>query len=269
MKLDEQKIIEFQKKILDWYQKHKRDLPWRNTTNPYYIHISEIMLQQTQVSRVIGYFNDFIKKYPKIQDLARASKSEILKSWQGLGYNNRVIRLQESSKKILQNYHGKYPQDQKELQKLPGVGSYTSGAILSFAFNITSKVVDTNIRRILIHELQLDETISQKELEEIAYYVTPQGKAREWNNALMDYGALEFTAKKSNIKPKSKQSKFVGSTRWVRSQIIKQLLEQQEIDIKKLETRFHEYNIKEILDKMQKDQLIQVENTNVYILENQ
>ncbi len=268
MDLDEQKITSFQTKILNFYKQQGRDLPWRNTSNPYYIHLSEIMLQQTQVSRVINYYQKFIKNFPDLKSLSKAPRYTLLSNWQGLGYNNRVIRLQESAKLILEKYDGKYPQDQKELQSLPGVGSYTSGAILSFAFNITSKVVDTNIRRILIHELNLDETTSIKELEEIAYQVTPSGKAKEWNNALMDYGALELTAKKAKIKPTTKQSKFIGSTRWVRSQIVKQLLEQHEINIKDLETRFHEYNIKEILEKMQKDQLIKIKNNKVYIFEN-
>lgn len=268
MNLDEQKITSFQTKILNFYKQQGRDLPWRNTSNPYYIHLSEIMLQQTQVSRVINYYQKFIKNFPDLQSLSNASRHILLANWQGLGYNNRIIRLQESAKLLLENYDGEYPQDQKELQNLPGIGSYTSGAILSFAFNITSKVVDTNIRRILIHELNLDENISIRDLEEIAYQVTPKNRAKEWNNALMDYGALELTAKKVNIRPITKQSKFIGSTRWVRSQIVKQLLEQHEISIKDLEIRFHNYTINDILEKMQKDQLIKIKNNKVYILEN-
>jgi A/G-specific adenine glycosylase len=278
--IDQKKVEEIQEKILDFYNSNKRDLPWRHTQNPYYIHLSEIMLQQTQVSRVIEYYNKFTSIYPTLESMAQAPKPELLSNWQGLGYNNRILRLQKTAQIIQKEYKREYPQIQKELEKLPGIGSYTSGAILSFAFNQESKVVDTNIRRILIHEFNLDEEIKQKELEEIAQIITPKGKAREWNNALMDYGALELSAKKTKIKSKGKQSKFIGSTRWVRSQILKQLLEQQEtqdgykngdeievsgINIEEVREKYVDYDLDSILEKMQKDDLIIIKENMIHI----
>ena len=265
MEVDSKKILEIQSKILSWYEINKRELPWRNTHNPYYIHLSEIMLQQTQVKRVIEYYNKFTMFYPSLEDMAQAPKSDLLSHWIGLGYNNRILRLQKSAQSILENYEGKYPKDQKELQKLPGVGIYTSGAILAFAFNIESIVVDTNIRRILIYEFNLDENISQKELEELAEKITPKEKAREWNNALMDYGSMEITAKKSKIKSKGKQSKFVGSTRWVRSNILKKLLNEKKLSIRDLSVEYETYDIDLILEKMQKDELIVIQGDQIVL----
>ncbi len=126
MRLNKSKILKFQNKILDYYKKNKRDLAWRKTRNPYYIHISEIMLAQTQVERVQKYYETFIRVYPKIEFLVKAKKSELLKLWQGLGYNSRVLRLQQAARVILNEYDGEYPKGKQLLEQLPGVGPYTA-----------------------------------------------------------------------------------------------------------------------------------------------
>ena len=183
------KII--QANILSWYNTHGRKLPRRETTDPYAIHISEVMLQQTQVDRVIPYFHQWMKDFPDYQTLAQASKSDLLTHWSGLGFNSRALRLQACAQEIVKTVGAntirlKLPKDRAELQKLPGIGPYTSAAIMAFARNLPVPVIDTNIRRVLIFLFKLPETITAKALESFAEKVIPKGKSREWHNALMD-----------------------------------------------------------------------------------
>ncbi len=254
--LSEKKIKEFQTKILKWYKVNKRDFPWRKTTDPYHILISEIMLQQTQAQRVVGYYEKFIKRFPKLVDLAKAKNPGVLKIWSGLGFNNRAIRLKEIAKTIAIDLNGKFPQEQDELLKLKGIGDYTSAAILAFAFNKRVAVVDTNIRRVLIHELHLNQNISPKRLSEIALSIIPKSKSRIWHNALMDYGALAATVKQTQIKSKSKQSPFKGSEREVRGKILKLLLEKRNVAKSDLTELIQHKNVYEIIEKMKEDGLL-------------
>ena len=254
--LTEKRINEFQTKILAWYRLNKRDFPWRKTTDPYAVLISEIMLQQTQAVRVVPYYEKFMKKFPTIEDLASAKNTEVLKIWSGLGFNNRAIRLKEIAKTIQNEYGSVFPKQIDQLLTLKGIGTYTAAAVLAFAFNKKAAVIDTNIRRVLIHELHLTENISQKHLSEIALSVIPKGKSRIWHNALMDYGALAATAKLTNIKSKSKQSKFKGSEREVRGKILKFLLEKKKVTKASLVEFFSHKNIEEIINKMKSDGLL-------------
>lgn len=260
-------IEKFHKKIWEWYKINKRELPWRETKNPYLIHVSEIMLQQTQVSRVRDYYKRFLEKAPDLKSLSNLDKKTLLELWQGLGYNNRALRLQKSAREIIDIYGGEYPQAQEELLKLSGIGSYTSSAILAFAFEKRVGVVDTNIRRILILEFNLHEDISDKELQEIAYVSCPQKNVKEWYNALMDYGALELTSRKTQIKSRTKQSKFVGSTRWVRSQILKQVLQKEILVKATIEKEFSQFNIdiQKVFDSLIKDELIEIKDNSIYL----
>lgn len=255
----------FQNKILTWYQNNKRDLPWRNTTNPYFIMVSEIMLQQTQVSRVIEKYNQFIARFPTLQDLASASKQELLELWIGLGFNSRALRLQETAKILVKNYGGNIPDDETELRKLPGIGPYTSRAILAFAFNKDVPAIDTNIRRILIHEFDLPENITEKELEMIAWENVPCGKSKDWHNALMDYGACMLTARNTGIAPKSKQSKFIGSSRQTRAAIVRDIV-QNGVQEKKILVKQHPHKeFEHILSQLVKEGILE-ENNNSYSL---
>ncbi|MEK6903373.1 MAG: Fe-S cluster assembly protein HesB [Nanoarchaeota archaeon] len=248
----------FQQKILTWYATHKRDLSWRQTTDPYRILISEIMLQQTQVDRVISKYLLFLETFPTVHDLARASRGDVLALWSGLGYNRRAIHLQDAAQHIVKDYEGIFPKNRDALLTLPGVGPYTANAILSFAFNLSYPCIDTNIRRILIHELHLSEAISMKELYKIAEKLIPKGRSRDWHNALMDYGSAVLTTKKTGIKPLTTQSKFLHSRRWYRGQIMKLLVQKKKINLDYLilALKKEKFFLEEILQEMEKERLI-------------
>jgi A/G-specific adenine glycosylase len=252
--------MSFQEEILTWYKENKRDLPWRKTTNPYEILVSEIMLQQTQVDRVIPKYLAWLEAFPTAQALANASKEDVLKLWMGLGYNSRALRLQQAAAIIAENG---FPDSEEELLKLPGIGPYTARAVLAFAFNKEVPVIDTNIRRILIHEFKLDEKISQKELEEIALQNVPKGKSCEWHNALMDYGSSVLTSHATGIKALTQQSKFEGSSRQTRASILKYVLDEKEVQESKLKELFPHEQFDTILAKMEKEELIKKENGNI------
>jgi len=243
-------ILTFQTKILKWYYNNKRSLPWRNTKNPYHILVSEIMLQQTQVDRVIPKYLRFLRKYPTLAKLSKASKRSLLASWQGLGYNHRVLRLRELAEQV-----GKHlPKTYDELVALSGIGPYTANAVLAFAHNRAVPVIDTNIRRVLMHSFKLN---GDKQLAAIAIACVPKGKSRIWHNALMDYGAMVLTAKKTGIESKTKQSRFTGSNRWVRGEIIRRLLKRK-ILISAIKKELNHANFDSIIQKMQKEHIITV-----------
>lgn len=262
MKPSTQEIKALQKKILSWYEKNKRDLPWRKTTEPYAILVSEIMLQQTQVDRVMPYYERFLKSFPTLKSLSSADKKVLLEHWSGLGYNSRALRLQQLAQ-ILTGKGKSIPSDKERLLELPGIGPYTANAVLAFSFNKDAPVMDTNIRRVLIHELGLREDISLDALEKIALKCIPSRKSREWHNALMDYGALIATAQKTGITSLSKQSQFEGSTRWARGEIVRRLIKGNAVDLKRLKADLKEeysFNrIEEIVRKMEREGVIQRE----------
>lgn len=226
MDLTDARIKAFQDKIFTFYEENGRDLPWRETTDPYRILVSEIMLQQTQVSRVVPKYEGWMERWPTPEDLAEADLQEVLSYWKGLGYNNRAKRLRNAAQMIVEEYDGQVPEDSEKLQELPGVGPYTAHAIMIFAHNADEVTVDANIRRILIHEFDLDEDVSDDELYDIADQLLPEGRSRQWHNALMDYGALEKTSRETGISPKTTQSSFEGSRRYYRSKILDALLEE-------------------------------------------
>ncbi|MHA1198322.1 MAG: Fe-S cluster assembly protein HesB [Candidatus Heimdallarchaeaceae archaeon] len=254
--ISSQEIYQFQEKIFAWWEKNRRDFPWRETEDPYKILVSEIMLQQTQASRVSEKFNEFIRKYPKPKSLAKAQKTELLSIWSGLGYNRRALWLQEAAQKLIELEE--FPKTPKELQKLKGIGKYSANSILIFAFNLDLATVDTNIRRILIAEGFADEDMTEKELFQIAEQILPKGKSRDWHNALMDYGAMHLTVSATGIRPNSKPSKFKGSNRERRGQILKYLLDNEKATIKELldEVKCSQDTLDAILLKMERDGLI-------------
>jgi len=198
------------------------------TNDPYKILVSELMLQQTQVSRVITYYNKWMKQWPTIDRLATASHRDVLQAWMGLGYNTRAIRFQQAAQIIIQKFQGDVIQAMKHYEAIPGVGQYTSQAVLIFATNADLITVDTNIRRIFIHEFNLPEIVSEKTIWELAQRCLPKGRSRNWHNALMDYGALHLTAHKTGIPPKTKQPRFEGSDRQLRAHIIRLLLQKDQ-----------------------------------------
>lgn len=222
----------FIKTIWTHYEKHGRDLPWRHNTTPYRVVVSEIMLQQTQATRVVKKFDSFMKKFPNWKSLADAPLGEVLKEWQGLGYNRRALNLHKLSRKVVSN-RMKLPGTHAELLELPGIGPNTAGSILAFAFNIPHSFIETNIRTVFIHFFfkKSHGKIHDKKLmpliEEALKNKKNSANPREWYYALMDYGSH---LKQHEINPSRKsahhvkQAKFKGSNRELRSHILKEIL---------------------------------------------
>ena len=179
--------------LLAWYSQYMRNLPWRNTRDPYAILISEVMLQQTQVSRVCIKFNTFLRDFPSIQSLAKTSRSAVIRAWQGLGYNIRAIRLHQAAQVLVSKYNSRVPNLPSELILLPGIGHYSAAASACLAFGEHMAVVDTNIKRVLGRVFFGLATASDRQINTTATNLVealPQGHASSWNQALMDLGAL-------------------------------------------------------------------------------
>lgn len=231
--LTSEQIRAFRNKIYHYFKKNQRDLPWRHTSNPYHIFISEVMLQQTQVDRVIPKYNHFIETYPDFNALASVSVYELLKSWQGLGYNRRALMLQKASQIIVTSYNGILPESESELEKLPGIGPNTAASICVFAFNKPVIFIETNIRTVFIHEFFTHhDNVIDIQLIPLIECTLDRKKPLRWYSALMDYGSY---LKKTNSNPgrkskyHAKQSPFQGSNRQIRGKIIRLLLEEQQL----------------------------------------
>lgn len=192
-----EKKKEFQDALLTWYEAEKRDLPWRRTDNPYYIWVSEIMLQQTRVDTVIPYYERFIEKFPTMQDLSDAPEEDILKMWEGLGYYSRVRNLQLGVREVVETYGGKVPDNRQDISTLRGVGPYTAGAILSIAFGIPEHAVDGNVMRVLSRILLIEEDIAaprnKKLFEQAVMELISEEDPSSFNQALMELGATICT----------------------------------------------------------------------------
>lgn len=224
----------FKKTIWNYYKTHGRhDLPWRKTKDPYKILVSEVMLQQTQVSRVTEKYKSFLKKFPTVEALAQAPLKEVLLEWQGLGYNRRAKYLKLCAEKVASDFNGTFPKDFKTLTTLPGIGPATAGDILAFAYNIPVPVIETNIRSVFIYFFpaspklrRTSPLISDKELLPLIEKTLDIKNPREWYWALFDYGAHLKQTRNPNTESKHyvKQSPFKGSNREKRSQILKLIL---------------------------------------------
>lgn len=223
----------FKKTIWDYYKKYGRKMPWRDDHSPYRVVVSEIMLQQTQAERVMKKFDSFLSKFPNCESLSSAKLSEVLKEWQGLGYNRRALNLH----KLAQQTKGSIPQTYEELLELPGIGPNTAGSILAFAFNIPHPFIETNIRTVFIHFFfkKSRAKIHDKKLIPLIEKTLDRKNPREWYYALMDYGAY---LKKLHPNPSRKskhhikQSKFKGSNRELRSHLLKEIIKKpQTLDL--------------------------------------
>src|SRR6266480_1919788 len=193
-----EQIARVHSKLLHWYITEKRDLPWRSTNDPYAILVSEIMLQQTQVDRVLPKYQQFLETFPTLADLAAASTAQVISSWVPLGYNMRAVRLQSIARQVIAEYGGCIPNTIEELLKLKGVGRYTAGAIACFAYKKQVATVDTNIYRVL-HRIFMglehpEPKLNNHQMLVLAEQVLPGGKAYNWNQALMDLGATICTS---------------------------------------------------------------------------
>jgi len=246
---------EFVKQTLLWYEKYGRDLPWRKTTDPYQILVSEMMLQQTQVSRVIPKYNTFLARFPTINSLAAASLGDVLEVWIGLGYNRRAKFLQQMAKVVVEKYDGALPQNYEQLLELPGLGPYTAGAVCAFAYNQPVIVIDANIKKIYNRVFGVEE----KEIVALVAATVPKDRARDFYNALMDISSRYYSDREALVSSQTrvqtgdastmsvypyadfckwyvggartipslkivKQSKFHESNRWYRGQILRLLI---------------------------------------------
>lgn len=195
----------FSTELLTWYRLIKRDLPWRMNRDPYRVWVSEIMLQQTRVDTVIPFYNHFMSKFPNVRALAEAPETEVLKCWEGLGYYSRARNLQAGAKEVVERYDGIVPNDKASVAGLRGVGPYTSGAIMSIAFNRPEPAVDGNVMRVLSRYFCLEEDIAKPAtrvgIEKLAASLIPDGAAGDFNQALMELGALVCTPKSPSCLP--------------------------------------------------------------------
>lgn len=226
-------IASFKKIVRTYYKVHSRTFPWRKTKNPYRILVSEVMLQQTQTGRVVSYYKTFLKQFPTIQILAQASLREVLSAWQGLGYNRRAKALRETAQIIVEKYNGTVPSTRKELERLPGIGPYIAGAILSFAYNKPAVFVETNIRTVFIHFFfKGKNNVKDSDILPFVDQTLDKNNPREWYQALMDYGVM---LKKNHLNPSRRsvhhtlQSTFEGSDRQIRGRILKMLINERKL----------------------------------------
>lgn len=263
------------KEVEAFYKKEGRShLPWRQLGSipegkrAYIILVSEVMLQQTQVERVLPFYKNFLKQFPTVQVLAKAPLSKVLKAWQGLGYNRRAKFLQLSAQAIVKNHAGRFPKTVSALQELPGIGPYTARAVAAFAYNSPEVFIETNIRTVFFHsgilkKTRIDSKISDKELLPLVAEALKKSKLepREFYAALMDYGSyLKKQGVKLNKQSKHyvKQSKFEGSARQLRGAILRELLKkpQTKVQLTKNLLRTAEEVSRE-LERLQKDELVQ------------
>jgi A/G-specific adenine glycosylase len=242
------KVEQIREGLLRWFRDVQRDLPWRRTRDPYAILVSEVMLQQTQVDRVLPYYARFLERFPTVQALAEAPVADVIKLWAGLGYNRRAVNLQRAAQVVVSEYGGQFPADPDELRKLPGLGAYTAGAVAAFAFERDVVFLDTNMRRVVTRLVFGVESVPEREVLAAAQELLPPGHGWEWNQALIEFGALQCTARKpacivcplsdqcaafpyiqgALAAPKARQrpaERFETSSRYYRGRIVERLRE--------------------------------------------
>src|SRR3989344_208822 len=229
---------QFQKMVYAHFKKAGRKFPWRSTRDPYKILVSEVMLQQTQVKRVLVFYAEFMRHFPTVHVLAKAPLADVLRAWQGLGYNRRARLLRDAAKLLVEQYGGKFPKNEQFLEGLPGIGPYTARAVMAFAFNKPVVFIETNIRTVFLHHFFKNRiTVSDSEILPYMVKMLDKKNPRKWYSALMDYGAslkkfgVRLNAKSAHY---TKQSKFEGSIRQLRGRILKMALEKGKVNIKKL-----------------------------------
>jgi len=257
--LHRDRIAVFRRKIFDFYDANRRSFPWRRTCDRYAVMVSEIMLQQTQADRVAEKYELWMERFPDTATLASSSLRDVLALWSGLGYNSRGQRLQSCARAVAERFGGVVPADPAELKTLPGIGDYTCRSIPVFADNLDVAAVDTNIRRIIIHEFALPEDTTRRQMQAAAEQLLPRGRSRDWHNALMDYGSLCLTSRTTGIRPLTRQSKFQGSKRWYRGKIMKELVASDQVFLEELDARYGDcsWNIREIVGDLVREGLVE------------
>jgi len=264
-------FMKFRNDIYEYYGKESRSFPWRSTSDPYRILISEIMLQQTQTFRVMGKYERFLEAFPDFSALAQADLASVLTFWQGLGYNRRALNLKKTAEIVMRDFGGRLPDSPEELTTLPGIGHATAGAILAFAFNHPVVFIETNIRRVFIHCFFQDrQDITDREILPLVEGTLDRNNPRQWYYALMDYGAmLAKSVPNPNRKSAhySKQTKFEDSDRQIRGMIVKMLVTESPVMEKKLiETLGKETSrVKHILAELVNEGFIVRDRTSIRI----
>ncbi len=264
-------ISDFQRLILEWGRDNRRDMPWRNTRDPYKILVSEVMLQQTQVSRVLPKYEEFLCEFPTPEALAAASQSNLLRTWQGLGYWNRALRLRDAARMIVNEFDSEFPRDPAKLMTLPGIGPYTAGALACFAFGSAEPFLDTNIRRVyLFFFFPGEDDVPDSRIMEIARRAVWTEDPREWGYALFDYGAIELRDRTINRRSRhySRQSAFEGSFRSFRTQALRYVLAQENTSLSRADLKDflaqrlaagdHPYTPQDVLDALINDGLLRL-----------
>jgi len=261
----------FQNFILSYFEHYGRhDLPWRQNFDPYRILVSEIMLQQTQVERVIPKFNDFLATFPTVEALAQASTAEVIRHWQGLGYNRRGLNLQRAAQKIVSDFGGWVPSQLEELLSLPGIGPYTSAAIQAFAFNQPSLVIETNIRAVMLyHFFHGAYNVNDLEILDLVKVTLYRENPRRWYGALMDYGTyLKQISPNPTRRAKQyvKQSAFKGSRRQLRGQILKAITDQpQSLSALGTKLEFPPDTISTVTNELIKEGFLRLKNDQLHL----
>ncbi|HVO28839.1 MAG TPA: A/G-specific adenine glycosylase [Candidatus Paceibacterota bacterium] len=230
---------QFRKTIYDHYRANRREMPWRRTRDPYRILVSEIMLQQTQAARVERFYGNFIRRFPDLGALSRARTPDVLRAWQGLGYNRRALALQRLAREVVRRYQGKLPRDRAALVALPGIGDYTAGAVRAFAWNEPEVFIETNIRRVFIHFFfPRRKKVTDAELRRYIERTLDGRNPREWYFALMDYGAMLGEAarqRRHSADPNRRSARYVrqaafsGSDREIRGKVLRTMLERKRV----------------------------------------
>lgn len=269
MRVSAKKLQNFKRDIRKYYKKNRRDLPWRRTTDPYLIVVSEVMLQQTQVSRVVQKFAEFTKTFPTFKSLARASKSDILKLWQGMGYNRRALYLKALAEAVEREHSGRLPDDPKLLIKLPSIGRATTGSIAAFVFNKPSVFVESNIRRVFIHFFFKNKRkVTDRDILTLVEKTLDKKRPKEWYWALMDYGTM-LAKKVPNPNRNSlhyiKQAPFEGSNRQIRGAILKLLLSKRVLSKKALSDSlsYKDEKLSAVLNDLVKEGFL-IKNSHMY-----
>jgi len=260
--LSVEQIRIFQNTVYDYFKVHGRDLPWRKTNDPYKILISEVMLQQTQVPRVMEKYGEFVRSFPDIHSLAHASLREILDVWQGLGYNRRALALKKTAQLLVTRFNGMVPSEIDSLASLPGIGKATACAICAFAFKQPTVFLETNIRTVFIHHFfNTGNGIRDAHILPLVAQTLDHEDSRLWYHALMDYGAsLKKRYGNPNIKSAlyQRQGRFEGSNRQIRGTILKALVRAERLSKRDLlgTARFTAEAVRRNLEQLQKEGII-------------
>ena len=284
--IDQRRVARIRRAILHWYGVHGRDLPWRRTTDPYAVLVSEVMLQQTQVDRVVARYCAFLRRFPTLRKLADAPLADVLREWSGLGYNGRAKRLWECARAVVGEHRGRMPNDVVTLKRMPGIGAYTAGAIAAFAFDARTACVDVNVGRVLTRSIDGKDLVTSARAWDLAEAALPRGPAATWTHALMDVGSTfcratprcdgcpvrkvcRFVALGAQRSPRRKPSRgerFSKSRRYYRGLVVKSLTRAAHVSFMRLGEQVKEGFEKsdlpwldELVEGLQRDGLVAVD----------